>query len=78
MCVAFLIEAVLIIGGNLLVIAFFALEKKHRKKSVCSRVVRSCVSAFVHLFMNRTSSLFGDQMHIEMSLRVFVASVIQF
>ena len=33
-CVVFLIEAVLIIGGNLLVIAFFALEKKHRKKSL--------------------------------------------
>ena len=32
-CVAFVIEAVLIIVGNLLIIAFFALEKKERKKS---------------------------------------------
>lgn len=31
--VAFVIEAVLIIGGNVLIIAFFALEKKERKKS---------------------------------------------
>ena len=33
MSVAFVIEAVLIIGGNMLIIAFFALEKKERKKS---------------------------------------------
>ena len=33
MSVAFVLEALLIIGGNLLTIAFFTLEKKERKKS---------------------------------------------
>lgn len=86
--VAFVIEAVLIIGGNVLIIAFFALEKKERKKSfylvfnmAFADVLLGAVSPCRLCSLTYRSDLtisFGDQMHIEMSLRVSGASVIQF
>ena len=57
LCSAFMLEAVLIVSGNLLTIVLFALEKTLRKKSLLFGCqygvrrydVRSCIRAFVYL-----------------------------
>ena len=63
LCSAFVIEAVLIVLGNLLTIVLFALKKRLRKKSLflvvnmafCRCHVRSCIASLFCLLGRRSS-----------------------
>ena len=62
LCSAFVFEAVLIVAGNLLTIAFFSMKKKLRKKSLLlvinmafADVMLGAVSLPLYIYMGRTS-----------------------